>query len=137
MTQSPNSNALTDGIRVTAAAQIVPDQSDPDRGVHFYAYRIRILNEGEQRAKLLSRHWIILDSHGRRQDVVDDGVVGEQPDLAPGDSFEYTSSCTMRTEWGTMEGTYTFERENGNRFEVAIGRFFLVPSVQNADVLGS
>ncbi len=137
MTQSPNSNALTEGIRVTAAAQYVPDQSDPDRGVHFYAYRIRILNEGERRAKLLSRHWIILDAHGQRQDVVDDGVVGEQPDLAPGDSFEYTSSCPMATEWGTMEGTYTFEREDGSRFEVAIGRFFLVPSAQNADVLGS
>ena len=135
MTQSPNSNALTEGIRVTAAAQFIPDQSDPDRGVYFYAYRVRIKNEGEQRAKLLSRHWIILDAHGQRRDVVDDGVVGEQPDLAPGDSFEYTSSCPMRTEWGTMEGTYTFEREDGTQFEAAIGRFFLVPSAQNVDVL--
>ena len=137
MTQSPNSNVLTNGIRVIAAAQFVPEQSDPDRGIHFYAYRIRIKNEGEQRSKLLSRHWIIIDAHSQREDVVDDGVVGEQPDLPPGDSFEYTSSCPMRTEWGTMEGTYTFEREDGTRFDAVIGRFFLVPSAQNADVLGS
>jgi ApaG protein len=124
----PSSDTVTQGIRVQAAAQYMPGESDPDGKRFLYVYRIRIKNEGTRRAKLRSRHWIILDADNQREDVRGPGVVGKTPDLQPGESFEYMSSCPLKTTWGTMEGTYTFEREGGESFEVAIGRFFLVPT---------
>lgn len=131
MGQDPNSEKVTEGIRVTAAAQFLPEKSEPDT-VWFYAYRVRIVNEGDQAARLISRHWVVLDAHNRREEVVGEGVVGRQPNLEPGEDFEYSSACPLNTAWGTMEGSYTFERPDGSQFEVAIGRFFLVPSVDNA-----
>lgn len=125
---SPESDQTTEGIRVRAAAQYLPEESDPAQGRYVYIYRIIISNEGTESAKLLTRHWIILDADGNRHDVRGPGVVGEFPDLAPTESFQYFSGCPLETEWGTMEGTYTMERENGDRFSVVIGRFFLVPS---------
>jgi len=87
-----------------------------------------IFNEGEGRAQLKTRHWIIVDAQGVRRDVEGPGVVGEYPDLAPGESYEYLSSCPLPTPWGTMQGSYLFERPDGAEFSVEIGRFFLVPS---------
>ncbi len=136
MEHTPNSDTTTEGIRVQAAAQLVPDQSDPERGIHFYAYRIRISNEGGQPVQLMRRRWVVLDADNNRQVISGDGVVGAQPDLSPGQTFEYMSACHLTTEWGTMEGTYTFEREDGENFDAEIGRFFLVPTVDNAFVLG-
>lgn len=133
--RDPNSACVTDGIRIEAAAQYLEHESDPELRRFVYAYRIRITNEGAARARLRSRHWVILDAHHRRKDVEGPGVVGKRPDLAPGDSFEYTSYCPLRTEWGTMEGTYTFERPGGERFEARIARFFLAPGVDNSVVL--
>lgn len=124
----PNSDSVTEGIRVQAAAQFLPGNSQPDDKQYVYVYKIRLVNEGTRRAKLRSRHWIILDANNKREDVRGSGVVGKYPDLGPGESFEYTSSCPLRTTWGTMEGSYTFEREDATTFEVEIGRFFLVPS---------
>jgi ApaG protein len=120
------SNTLTDGIRVQAQAQWIEEQSDPDNGRWFYAYRIVITNEGSTPARLLARHWIILDADNHREDVRGPGVIGKTPRLAPGQKFEYTSTCPLRTAWGTMEGSYTFERDDHSLFEAAIGRFFLV-----------
>ncbi len=128
MQQSPRSDHETEGIRVQAAAQYLPGESDPDHQLYVYIYRIIISNEGAERAKLLTRHWVILDSKGNREDVKGPGVVGEFPDLAAGESFQYLSGCPLRTQWGTMEGSYIMERENGDRFSAEIGRFFLVPS---------
>ena len=91
-------------------------------------YRITITNEGDEPARLLSRHWIIIDAERRREDVRGPGIVGEFPRLEPGDSHSYMSRCPLVTPWGTMEGTYTFERDSGDRFEARIARFFLVPS---------
>jgi ApaG protein len=113
---------------VQAQAQFVPSQSDPERKLHLYAYRITLTNFGPERARLVSRHWVIVDAEGNRENVHGPGVVGEFPDLGPGESFSYVSSCPLRTRWGTMEGTYLFERPGGDRFVVQIGRFFLVPS---------
>ena len=127
---TPNSSTVTQGVRIEAAAQYLPSESDPDQNRYLFVYRIRMVNEGTRRVKLLSRHWIILDAHNRREEVTGEGVVGKQPDLAPGETFEYTSYCPLRTKWGTMEGSYTFEDE-GATFEVEVGRFFLVPSVDN------
>jgi ApaG protein len=132
--QSPNSDTLTQGIRIQAAAQYLPQESDPDSNKYFYVYRIRIVNEGTRRARLLSRHWIILDANNHRDDVIGDGVVGQTPSLGPGEFFEYRSYCPLRTGWGTMEGSYTFVRESGESFEARIGRFFLVPSAQNSEI---
>ena len=134
MAQSPNSDTTTRGIRILAAARYLPEQSDPDRPVFVYVYQIRIENVGDRRAQLLSRHWVIVDAHGNRDEVRGPGVVGENPDLAPGKSFEYRSSCTLSTEWGTMEGTYRFRAEDGEDFDVTIGRFFLVPTSRSMAV---
>lgn len=129
-----NSDQITGGIRVEAAAQFLPDRSEEGER-WFYAYRVRITNEGTERARLISRHWVVLDANNAKEEVRGEGVVGRQPDLGPGEMFEYTSGCPLKTSWGTMEGTYAFERPGGDSFEVAIGRFFLVPSVDNAATL--
>jgi ApaG protein len=126
--RSASSDTITHGIRVQAAAQYLPSESNPDDRQYIYAYRIVLTNEGTQRARLKSRHWIILDADNQREDVRGPGVVGKTPDLAPGERFEYMSGCPLRTSWGTMEGSYIFEREGGEQFEAMIGRFFLVPT---------
>ena len=131
MTQSPNSNKMTQDIRVRAAAQYLADESDPDTPFFLFMYRIVISNESDQTVKLLTRHWIIRDAYNEREDVQGAGVVGDYPVLAPGESYEYTSTCPLRTRWGTMEGSYQFENSaTGDPLEVAIGRFFLVPTSQ-------
>ena len=133
-THSPNSDTLTHGIRILAAAEYLPQESDPDSNKYFYVYRIRIVNEGPRRARLLSRHWIILDANNHRDEVVGEGVVGQHPSLGMGEVFEYRSFCPLKTPWGTMEGTYTFARESGESFEAGIGRFFLVPGAASASI---
>ena len=85
-----------------------------------------IANESDRWVKLLRRRWIIVDSLGERQEVVGEGVIGAQPELEPGQSFEYSSYCPLSTEWGTMEGQYTMRDAGEQSFEVTIGRFFLV-----------
>jgi ApaG protein len=133
---SPHSDTTTDGIRVQAAAEYLaqdnlpPEFAAADHGSkpHFvFRYKITLTNVGDSTARLLARHWIIVDSDGRREDVRGRGVVGEFPKLLPGESHSYLSYCPLPTKWGTMEGSYTFEREDGKRFVVNIGRFFLVP----------
>jgi ApaG protein len=128
MANSPHSNVVTEDIRIQAAAEFQPLESDPAVGRYFYMYKITMTNLGQRPARLLSRHWIILDSDGHRDEVKGPGVVGEYPKLGPADSYTYISYCPLRTSWGTMEGSYQFERDDGTRFSVSIGRFFLVPS---------
>jgi ApaG protein len=127
--ESGHSDTLTQGIRVQVAAQYVPAQSDPERRHWVYGYRVVISNEGPQRARLLSRHWIIRDANNETQEVRGPGVVGENPDLGPGESFAYMSGCPLPTSWGTMEGSYRMVRPDGAEFDAAIGRFFLAPNV--------
>lgn len=126
MTSPASSDTVTEGIRIQAAAQYLEDQSDPDHKQFRFAYRIVIRNEGEERARLKSRHWIIYDADNHREDVRGPGVVGKYPDLAPGGQFEYVSGCPLSTAWGTMEGSYQMVRPDGREFEAQIGRFFLV-----------
>lgn len=127
--ETGHSDTTTDGIRIRVAAQIQAVHSDPDRSHFVYAYRVVISNEGTERAKLLRRHWIVRDAHGDIREVKGPGVIGEFPDLAPGESFEYVSGCPLQTEWGTMEGSYRMRRPDGTEFEARIGRFFLAPNV--------
>ena len=124
-----HSDLMTRGVRVRAAACYMEEESDPSMQQFLYGYRIRFDNEGEETVQLISRHWVIVDAQGRKEEVRGEGVVGEQPALSPGGSYEYTSGCPLRTEWGTMEGTYLFRNEEEEDFEVAVGRFFLAPNV--------
>ena len=120
------SQTVTRGFRVTVRPRYLRDESDPSARRYIFAYRITIANEGDATAKLLSRHWRIVDSHGREDEVIGDGVVGATPLLSPGESFEYESFCPLPTAWGTMEGTYTMRGEDGERFEIVVPRFYLV-----------
>lgn len=126
--ETGHSERVTEGIRVQVASEFRPAESDPDHRVYLYRYRVRVSNEGSAAAQLLSRHWVIKDALGERRDVRGDGVVGAQPTLEPGESFEYDSNCPMPTDWGTMEGSYEFQRPDGTRFKAEIGRFFLAPN---------
>lgn len=123
----PNSDCTTHGVRVRAKARFVATASEPDKGRYFFVYQIRIENDGDATVQLLSRRWTIVDGNHCREEVEGDGVVGKQPILRPGESFEYQSYCPLRTTWGTMEGTYTFIDEAGGSFEAAVERFFLLP----------
>jgi ApaG protein len=126
------SEAVTQGVRVTVRSDFRPDRSAPAQGRYLFAYTVRIANEGTTAAKLLSRHWIITDAAGEREEVVGDGVVGQQPHLAPGAAFEYTSFCVLRTPLGQMRGTYTLMRDDGASFQAEIAPFALaVPSALN------
>src|SRR6266702_781274 len=120
------SNALTDGIRVHVRSEFRPERSAPAIGRFLFAYSIRISNEGRVPAQLLSRHWIITDAQGEREEVVGDGVVGQQPRLEAGEAFEYTSFCILKTPHGSMRGTYQMQRDDGSSFDAEIAPFALV-----------
>ena len=112
-------------FEVRVSTQFLEEQSDKDKGPYVFAYTIEIENVGERTAQLLSRHWIITDAHNIVQEVKGDGVVGEQPTLRPGESFEYTSGCPLPTPVGTMKGSYTFVGEGGEQFDVPVPEFLL------------
>jgi len=117
-------------IAVSASTQYLADQSDENAGRFVFAYTITIRNPGNVTAQLVSRHWIITDSQGLVQEVRGLGVVGAQPVLRPGESFEYTSGTSIGTPVGTMRGSYQMVADDGTRFEAAIPEFTLsVPRV--------
>jgi ApaG protein len=122
----PTSMAMTDGIRVHVQSAYLPEQSSPRDDRYVFAYTITISNEGARTAQLKTRHWIITDGRGEIEEVRGDGVVGEQPRLAPGQSFEYTSGCVLQTPIGTMHGSYRFWRDDGSYFDATIAPFSLV-----------
>lgn len=112
-------------IEVRVQPRYLPEQSSPLDEAYSFAYTITIANKGDEPAQLISRHWIILDADGHREEVRGLGVVGHQPLLKPGEAFEYTSGSRLRTPTGTMEGSYRFVREDGDSFDVPIPRFVL------------
>jgi ApaG protein len=117
-------------ITVAAHATYVADQSDPSRDQYVFAYRIKVTNAGSVSAQLMSRHWIITDGEHRVQEVKGQGVIGQQPVLKPGESFEYTSGTQIATPVGTMRGTYQMVAEDGHAFDATIPPFTLsVPRV--------
>jgi len=117
---------VTDGIRVIVRSEFRPDRSDPGASKWLFAYTVRIANEGPRPARLRARRWLITDASGQVEEVVGEGVVGQQPRLAPGEHFEYTSFCVLRTPHGSMRGTYQMEREDGTTFDARIAPFPLV-----------
>lgn len=127
------SDVTTQGVRVGANAFYLPDESTPEDGEFVFGYRIVILNDSDRTVTLLTRHWDLIDGEGELREVDGEGVVGQKPRLAPGEAFKYHSFAVLPTPWGTMEGHYTFRREdNSAHFEAKIGRFYLTrESVQH------
>lgn len=118
--------AETRGIVVRVSVSYLAEQSEPHRGRWFWAYHIRIENESAVAVQLLTRHWIITDGRGVRHSVEGEGVVGEQPMIDPGASFDYVSGCPLSTPTGSMQGNYHMIAEDGAAFDVAIPKFALV-----------
>ena len=118
--------AVTKGIRVSVQSEFMPQRSDPDRPLFFFAYHITITNEGETPQTLISRFWHITDSVGQVEEVRGPGVVGYQPRLEKNQSFQYTSFCPLRTEFGIMKGTYQMVNDDGDTFDAEIPSFQLI-----------
>ena len=114
-------------IRVSVQSEFLPQQSDEDNQRFAYAYHVTIRNEGDQPARLLTRHWVITDSEERTQEVHGEGVVGEQPHLSPGQEYQYTSGAVLETQVGTMHGSYQMLAEDGTCFDAEIPPFRLAP----------
>lgn len=117
--------AFTHGIEVTVAPRFVPDRSSPQNGYYFWAYTIEIANRGGEAVQLKTRHWRITDALGRSQEVRGPGVVGEEPVLQPGESFEYTSGVPLPTPSGFMVGSYGMVSARGEEFDIEIPAFSL------------
>ncbi|MGQ0626562.1 MAG: Co2+/Mg2+ efflux protein ApaG [Phycisphaerales bacterium] len=120
------STCVTDGWQVDVTPSYLPDQSDPEARRWVFRYRIRISNQSASKARLLARHWVIVNAKGDLDEVRGDGVVGEQPEVPPGESYVYASMCPLDTPWGTMEGAYRMRGEDGTAFEIKVARFYLV-----------
>lgn len=112
-------------ITVQVATQYLEDQSDPDEGRYVFSYTISLENTGTMPAQLISRHWIITDARDEKQEVKGLGVVGQQPLLAPGETYEYSSGSSLGTPVGTMRGSYQMVAEDGTHFETPIPEFAL------------
>jgi ApaG protein len=118
--------ATTDGVTVRVSVSYLSDQSEPRRGRWFWAYHIRIENERDSIVQLLTRHWVITDGRGARHSVEGEGVVGEQPVIVPGASFDYVSGCPLATPSGSMQGSYRMIGEDGALLEIRIPPFALI-----------
>jgi ApaG protein len=112
-------------IDVEVESRFVPDQSQPTDNRYVFAYTITLRNAGETGAQLMTRHWVIKDANGKVEEVRGDGVVGEQPWMRPGESFEYTSGAVLETAVGTMEGSYSMIADDGTQFDAPIPTFVL------------
>lgn len=125
MPTPPLSDTTTHEIRIGATAYYLPDESTPEEDEYVFGYRILIVNQSDKPVTLLSRQWTIIDGDGQERHVKGPGVIGQMPHLAPEQAFKYSSFCPLSTTWGTMEGQYTMQREDGSKFTVDVGRFYL------------
>lgn len=126
------SDTTTRGIRIQVESKYVEERSEPRDSYFFFSYHVTVTNVGRETAQLMSREWIITDSDANVERVEGPGVVGEQPVLLPGQAFEYTSFCPLRTSVGSMQGSYTMATVGGEKFEALIAPFTLaVPGVVN------
>lgn len=118
---------VTQGIQITVDTRYREDHSHPEADDYCFTYRISIENKSDQTVQLMRRHWLIFDSNGEHSEVEGEGVIGEQPLLHPGDLYEYESACSLQTDMGSMQGTYTMVRKlDGLPFKVLIPRFELI-----------
>jgi len=120
-----SSEAVTKGIRVQVQSEYAAEKSRPAQNEWFFLYTVTISNEGTEPVQLVTRHWIITDGTGHIEEVRGPGVVGQQPTLQPGESFEYTSGCPLTTPFGVMEGTYQMVAASGEQFDAKIAPFTL------------
>ncbi len=120
------SGKLISEIYVQTQSQYMPERSHPLRSLYFFAYRITIVNESRLRVQLMRRYWRIRDAFGRIEEVEGPGVVGQQPLIKPQESFTYTSFCPLPTEFGSMEGSYLMQDQDGQDFSIPIKTFLLV-----------
>lgn len=118
-------STITQNIEVSVETSFLDDQSDPDEHYFVWAYRITLTNHGDDTVQLMTRHWLISDAQGRAQEVRGDGVVGEQPIIAPGTSYSYASGCPLQTPSGFMRGSYQMRDQNDRQFDVEIPGFSL------------
>jgi ApaG protein len=118
---------ITEGIRISVEVRPLPERTSAAAGQYAYAYTIRIENVGVEPAQLIDRHWVITDAAGNVEEVRGPGVVGRQPRLEPGQTFEYTSWVALRTAFGSMRGEYSMVRPDGSGFEARIAEFALAP----------
>jgi len=126
------SDTTTRGIRIQVRSEFIPDRSSPREGSYLFQYHVRISNVGGDAAQLISREWVITSADGEVERVKGQGVVGEQPVLPPGRSFEYTSYCPLKTPVGSMQGSYQMVTTGGERFDAVIAPFTLaVPNALN------
>ncbi len=119
------SEALTRGVRVSVKARFSQARSEPLRNLWFFLYTVEITNESSDTVQLISRHWTITDADEIVEEVRGLGVIGQQPTLNPGESFEYTSGCPLKTPFGTMHGTYQMVTTEGDRFDATVAPFTL------------
>jgi ApaG protein len=117
------SEAVTRQIRVSVETEYAPSRSNPAQNEWFFLYTIRLSNEGTETVQLISRHWIITDAMGQTEEVRGPGVVGKNPVLEPGQSFEYTSGCQLKTPFGSMRGTYQMVTDKRESFDIQIPMF--------------
>ena len=121
----------THGITVSVETRFLDQESEPEKNIYVWSYHVRIENKGKETLQLRTRHWKITDAYGRNHEVRGEGVVGEQPTLKPGDTFEYTSGTPLQTPSGFMAGSYEMQRRDGSMLEVAIPSFSLdLPGMQ-------
>jgi ApaG protein len=120
-----NSSASTNGVLVTVQARYVPARSLPLARRYVFVYTVRIRNEGQRAVQLRTRHWIIVDSTGAKEEVQGEGVVGEQPVIQPGSTYEYVSAALLKTPRGTMRGSYRMTTWSGKSFDAVIAPFLL------------
>ena len=122
---APISEAITRNIRVEVLSRYSPEHSQPLNDEWMFQYTVRITNQSEETVQLISRHWVIVDGLDRMREVKGPGVVGEQPVLAPGESYKYSSWCPLKTPTGTMRGTYQMVGSDGGQFDIEIAPFAL------------
>ena len=117
--------SVSNNIKVTVRPKYLAERSEPDEDRYFWSYTIEIANDGDRTVQLTHRHWQITDANGHREEVRGPGVVGAQPVIAPGESFEYTSGCPLDTASGVMSGRYQMKAASGESFEAEIPAFLL------------
>ncbi len=123
-------NPASYAIEVSVQTRYLEDESAPERDYYVFAYTVRLQNTGSIAARLVSRHWIITDGNGQVEEIRGEGVIGQQPLLKPGEGFEYSSGAVLKTDVGSMRGSYRMQAEDGNGFDTAIPAFTLsIPRV--------
>ena len=117
---------MKNDLKIIAKSEFLPEYSSDEKALFLFSYKIKIENMGAEDVQLISRHWDIEDSLGRKRVVDGEGVVGEKPVIKPGECFEYKSFCPLNTNFGYMEGFYTLRDEKGNLFRASIPKFGLI-----------